>query len=225
MIGIISDVHGNYPALKAVLTKLDAAGCEKIISLGDVSGYYCMVNECIKEFRERNIVNILGNHDSYIIHNGRCERSYTVNICLDYQRKILTEENVNWLKQSVTCIKEQGMWMVHGGWNDYVDEYVRDFSFLDESNAEIDMYISGHTHIQKKIEGKCAIYFNPGGVGQPRDHIPTAAYAIVDDERKIILARTEYDIDYIFYEMKKAGFDERISSCLYSGVKIGEDGR
>ncbi|URK88617.1 ATP-grasp domain-containing protein [Rhizobium sp. RCAM05350] len=33
MIGIISDVHGNLPALKAVLEKIDALGCETIISL------------------------------------------------------------------------------------------------------------------------------------------------------------------------------------------------
>ena len=52
VIAIISDVHGNYPALKAVLAEIDNIGCNRIISLGDVSGYYCMVNECIEEFRK-----------------------------------------------------------------------------------------------------------------------------------------------------------------------------
>ena len=113
MIGIISDIHGNYPALSAVLEKLDKAGCRKIISLGDVSGYYCMVNECIQELRERGIVNIMGNHDSYIVHNGRCERSYTVNICLDHQRRILTEENLAWLGKSVDYIRGRN---VDGTW-------------------------------------------------------------------------------------------------------------
>ena len=225
MIGIISDVHGNYPALMAVLAKLEDAGCERIISLGDVSGYYCMVNECIQEFRKRGIVNIMGNHDSYIVNNGRCNRSRTVNECLDYQRKILKEENVKWLMQSVDYIKENDIWMVHGGWNDYVDEYVDDYSFLDNPNSEIKLYISGHTHVQKFVKGKYARYFNPGGVGQPRDHISTAAYALVDENRNVILERTEYDIHRIFFEMKKAGFDERVSSCLYQGVKIGGDGK
>ena len=225
MLGIISDVHGNYPALKAVLEKLDAAGCKEIISLGDVCGYYCMVNECIETLRERNVKNIIGNHDFYIIHNGKCERSYSVNVCLDYQRKILTEKNLEWVKESVSYIKKDDMWMVHGGWNDYVDEYISDFSFLDEKNADTNLFISGHTHVQKQVVGKNATYFNPGSVGQPRDHIPTAAYAIIDDEKNIFLNRTEYDIDEIDFAMRKAGFAERFTSCLYHGMKIGEDGR
>ncbi len=64
MIAIISDVHGNYPALKAVLCEIDKMGCEHIISLGDVSGYYCMVNECINEFRKRNIINFFKKLDN-----------------------------------------------------------------------------------------------------------------------------------------------------------------
>ena len=223
MIGIISDIHGNYPALEAVLKKLDAAGCNRIISLGDVSGYYCMVNQCIEELRERSIVNIMGNHDSYIVYNRRCERSYTVNVCLDYQREILTEANIGWLKLSVPFIRENGIWMVHGGWSDYVDEYVTDFSFLDKKNEDIKIYMSGHTHIQKRVDGESAVYLNPGAVGQPRDHIASAAYAIIDDNGMIYLERAEYDIDHIVYEMKRAGFPERLSSCLYSGVRIGED--
>lgn len=225
MIGLISDIHGNFPALQAVLEKLDKVGCDRIISLGDVSGYYCMVNECIEELRKREIVNIMGNHDSYIVYNEKCGRSYTVNVCLDYQRKILKTENLTWLKQSEPYIRENGMWLVHGGWHDYVDEYVADFSFLDEGNADIRMYVSGHTHVQKRIDGKYASYINPGSVGQPRDHIPTAAYAVIDEKGTVCLKRTEYDIERIVYAMEEAGFQERVSSCLYSGVKIGEDGK
>ena len=79
MIAIISDAHGNYPALKAVLSEIDKLNCGRIISLGDVSGYYCMVNECIDEFRRRNIVNLMGNHDYYVLGRVDCPRSYTVN--------------------------------------------------------------------------------------------------------------------------------------------------
>lgn len=226
MTGIISDIHGNYPALEAVLKKLDASGCDRIISLGDVCGYYCMVNECIEELRERGVKNIMGNHDFYIVNNGKCGRSFTVNLCLDYQRRVLKEANLEWLRKSVPYIKEHGAWMVHGGWNDYVDEYVTDFSFLDQEQQDgALLYISGHTHIQKFIIGKYAKYLNPGAVGQPRDHMPTAAFAMVDETGEIHLERTEYDIERICYEMQKAGFQERVSSCLYSGVKIGEDGK
>lgn len=222
MIGILSDVHGNYPALLAVLNEMDRAGCSRILSLGDVSGYYCMVNECIEEFRRRGILNIMGNHDSYLVNNGRCPRSNTVNFCLDYQRKILKPENMDYLRQSVSYIKEGSMWLVHGGWSDYVDEYVSDFSFLNES-TETALFISGHTHIQKEVAGQFARYYNPGAVGQPRDHLPTAGYLLIDDSGDVMLKRTAYDIDWIAAEMDRAGFQKRATSCLYRGMRIGED--
>lgn len=224
MIGIISDIHGNYPALCAVLSELDRCGCEEIISLGDVCGYYCMINECIEELRKRNVLNIMGNHDYYILNNESCGRSYTANICLDYQRKVLKKENIAWLKKSVKHLKRDNMWMVHGGWHDFLDEYITDFSFLDDETSNIDIYISGHTHVQKMVKGKHAIYINPGSVGQPRDGIPSAAYGIIHKTGQIELKRTAYNIDEIAAKMQEVGFHKRISSCLYRGVKIGDDG-
>lgn len=223
MLGIISDIHGNYPALQAVLTKLDKLGCKDIISLGDVCGYYCMVNECINELKDRGITNILGNHDFYIVNNEKCGRSYSANLCLDYQRKILTKDNIEWLKKSVTYIRMDNMWLVHGGWHDYLDEYVTDFSFLDKENTGISIYISGHTHVQKRVDGEWAVYFNPGSVGQPRDYDSRAAYATINGMGEIKLERVEYDVECIDYAMKRAGFPKRISSCLYDGTKIGEN--
>lgn len=225
MIGIISDIHGNYPALKAVLDELDAIGCREIISLGDVCGYYCMVRQCIKELRERNIPNILGNHDAYVLQGISCGRSFTANLCLDYQRSVLSAEDLDWLKASRSDIKRNHMWFVHGGWKDYLDEYLENFDFLDRPNNDIKLYGSGHTHVQKKTEGKHAVYFNPGSVGQPRDYDSRAAYAIIENDYSVLLKRVRYDIDKIAFEMKKAGFQERVFSCLYHGMKIGEDGK
>lgn len=220
MIGVISDVHGNYPALKAVLEDMDSIGCKEVISLGDICGYYCMINECIDEMHSRNIVNILGNHDSYIVNGTSCGRSNTANRCLDYQRKVLKNNNLEWIKKSVPYIKRDSVWMVHGGWNDYVDEYIKDFSFLDRK-SQTKLYISGHTHVQKEVKGKYATYINPGSVGQPRDGECTAAYAIIEDG-KWHLRRVKYDIDAIVLAMKQAGFGDYETECLYYGRKIGE---
>lgn len=220
MIGIISDVHGNYPALKAVLEDMDRIGCTEIISLGDVCGYYCMINECVDELRHRSIVNILGNHDSYIVNNTSCGRSNTANRCLDYQRKVLRKDNLEWIKKSVPYVKKESIWMVHGGWNDFVDEYVNDFSFLD-IKSQISLYVSGHTHIQKEVKGKYATYINPGSVGQPRDYECTAAYAIIENGN-VSLRRVKYDIDAVAFAMKQAGFGTYETECLYYGCKIGE---
>ena len=51
MIAIISDIHGNYEALKAVLNHIDKINIKEIYCLGDIVGYYPQVNECCDELR------------------------------------------------------------------------------------------------------------------------------------------------------------------------------
>ena len=135
MIAVISDVHGNFPALKAVLEEIDKLGCEKIISLGDVAGYYCAVNECIDEFRRRSIINMMGNHDSYLLGLGKCPRSLTVNQCIDYQRQIITVKNIEYLKKSPLAYLNNTISARHGGWSDPIDEYIENFDFSIRSLA------------------------------------------------------------------------------------------
>src|SRR4051812_5590096 len=121
MIAIISDIHGNYPALMAVLREIEVMACEQIFSLGDVAGYYCMINECISELRKRKIPNVMGNHDHYLAHSEGCPRSNSANVCLDYQRKVVLPKNLEWLSQSPPSMKINNMSLVHGGWNDPLD--------------------------------------------------------------------------------------------------------
>lgn len=97
-IGLISDIHGNYEALKVVLETLDQMSISEIYCLGDVVGYYSQVNECCDELRSRNIPCVMGNHDWYMASGGFCPRSESVNDCLAYQRKIISPENLKWLK-------------------------------------------------------------------------------------------------------------------------------
>lgn len=221
MIAILSDVHGNYPALQAVLDDIDRKGCNQIVSLGDVSGYYCMINECINEFRRRGIVNILGNHDAYILGMGRCPRSNTVNKIIEYQKKIITEDNLAYLRASLWGIDNNQFSARHGGWNDPLDEYIDSFNFHEVRDKKGNIFCSGHTHIQKLIDSGRNVYFNPGSVGQPRDRNPKAAYTIIDDDLKIHMNRITYDIDEIAKRMMEEGFEERTYNCLYLGVKIG----
>ena len=51
-IAFISDIHGNYEALKVVLDYLDINKINTIYSLGDVVGYYCQVNEVCESYKK-----------------------------------------------------------------------------------------------------------------------------------------------------------------------------
>lgn len=220
ILAVISDVHGNYPALQAVLAELDMINCEKIIFLGDVAGYYCMINECIVALRERNVLHVMGNHDYYLISDGACPRSNTANICLNYQKRILTARNRQWLTESTGMICSQNACFMHGGLQDPLDEYLYDVdeSYFSQRNEQF--FFSGHTHIQELIYFSEKVYCNPGSVGQPRDGDPRAAFALFSGER-IEIRRVPYDIQSISSEMNKAGFDSYFYSNLFSGSRIG----
>lgn len=218
MKAIISDIHGNDVALQAVLRSIDGQGVDEIYCLGDIVGYYSQVNECCEELRKRKIKCILGNHDWYMACGTQCERSQSVNDCLTYQRKILTRENLAWLRSLPVTIICDDFCMVHGGWKNPIDEY------LDPSEEYFQSFpngafFSGHTHraVVRQIR-KGLLYCNPGSVGQPRDGDNRASYALYDDVQCHIV-RVPYDYKIVGEQMERAGFSSYYYGCLYDGSR------
>ena len=219
MIGIISDIHGNHVALEAVLARLDEMGVTETICLGDVAGYYSQINQCCETLRSRGIFTLMGNHDYYLAKNEECPRSNSANRCLDYQRSIISKDNLEWLSSLYSKTEKHGISIVHGGWNDPLDEYVRP-SREYFSAFPGQYFASGHTHVPCIFSDGGKIYCNPGSVGQPRDGNPEAAFATWDGSA-FSLFRTEYDIAAIQQHMASAGFDRYFYENLAMGTQIG----
>lgn len=219
MIGIISDVHGNYAALMAVLDALDRMRVSEIICLGDTAGYYCQINECCDALRGRGIFSLQGNHDWYLSSEEGCPRSTSANRCLAYQRDVVTEENLAWLATLKPRAHLYGIDFVHGGWNDPLDEY-----FAPEPGyfAQIpgNYFASGHTHVQLLWSQDGKTYCNPGAVGQPRDGNPDAGFAVWDG-RQFKLFRVPYDVNATQRAMRDAGFEPYYYDNLAIGARIG----
>jgi putative phosphoesterase len=220
MLAILADIHGNYPALQAVLDRIDGLGCERVISLGDVAGYYAQPNECIQVLRERNILNLMGNHDSYLVTGASCPRSQSANDCLNYQRKVIAEDNLKWLARSPLSQILGEISMVHAGWSDPLDEYIVnpvENYFRDLPGT---IFLSAHTHVPLVRTLGEKIYANPGSVGQPRDGDPRAAFAVLDG-RRVGIKRVAYDIEATAQAMRDAGFSPYYYSNLFVGARIG----
>lgn len=219
MIGIISDIHGNYVALSAVLGRLDEMGVSEVICLGDVGGYYSQINQCCEELQSRKIFSLMGNHDWYLASGEGCPRSDSANRCLDYQRAVISDANRGWLASLTPKAQIGALSIVHGGWNDPLDEYVRPsldyFCRLDGT-----LFSSGHTHVPCVWKGEGITYCNPGAVGQPRDGDPRASFAIFDGS-EFSLHRVDYDFTLVQAEMKRAGFDPYFYENLSLGARIG----
>jgi putative phosphoesterase len=217
-IAIISDIHGNYEALKIVLNKIDEMNISEIYCLGDVVGYYSQVNECCDELRKRNIPSLMGNHDWYMAGGGYCPRSRSVNDCLAYQRKVITPENLNWVKTFQLQFEINNIKMVHGGWADPIDEYLTEPNEEYFSKVEGEIFFSGHTHLQTLQNFTNKTYCNPGSVGQPRDGDPRAAFATIENNT-IALHRVEYNMEKVFDLMDKAGFNDYYYGSLKTGAR------
>lgn len=215
MIAIISDIHGNYTALKEVFNSIDRMGIKDIYCLGDVVGYYTQINECCEELQKRNVKCIMGNHDWYMVAKSFCPRSQSVNDCLAYQGKIIKEENLYWLSTFPVLMKIGELSMVHGGWTDPIDEYLEP-TIEYFTKIEGKYFASGHVHIQVVKEFGDKVYCNPGSVGQPRDGDNRAAFATFDNQ-KFVLHRVEYDFSEVGVLMEQAGF----SGYYYGGLKTG----
>jgi predicted phosphodiesterase len=220
MLGIVTDIHGNFPALQAVIAELDRLGCDRIISLGDVTGYYAEPDRCIDLLVEWDAIQLLGNHDEYLVSGSGCPRSRVVSDLLRHQVKAVTAEHIAMLSNLRPNFEEGENSFVHGGWVDPLDEYLYRLSpgMLPDGYRR---FFCGHTHVQKLVDFEGKTFCNPGSVGQPRDGDPRAAFAVLNGDQ-ISLHRVAYDIDRTVAAMRAAGFDEEwLWKNLYIGAQIG----
>jgi putative phosphoesterase len=217
MIAILSDIHGNYVALEQVLKAVDKMGITEIYCLGDIVGYYPQVNEVCDALRQRGAKCVIGNHDWYMVADSFCDRSQTVNDTLAYQKKIITKENLEWLKSLPVHQEFEGLSMVHGGWTDPIDEYLEpNKEYFDKVGGKY--FASGHKHIQRLEDYGDKVYCNPGSVGQPRDNDNRAAFATWDGA-KFELHRVAYDFEAVGKLMETAGFSGYYYQRLATGAK------
>ncbi|MDI9408455.1 MAG: metallophosphoesterase family protein [Candidatus Pacebacteria bacterium] len=217
-LAIISDIHGNYEALKSVLAAIDGQGISDIYCAGDVVGFYSQVNECCDELRRRKVQTVMGNHDWYMASGGFCARGKAVNDCLRYLRTVIRPDNISWLRGLPVQLFFEQIQMVHGGWSDPIDEYlIPSAEYFDRIEGRF--FVSGHRHIQSVERFGDKLYCNPGSVGQPRDNDPRAAFAVFDGS-EFTLHRVDYNMQPVFDLMDAAGFSDYYYRCLMNGTKI-----
>lgn len=190
-LGLIADIHGNSPALKAVLSRLHET-VDHILFLGDLCGYYYFVNDCLELWDENKITSVRGNHDDVLLQSYAAgdipdmEYQKRYGTALERSRKSLSEKRrgliESWPVQRELMMGQTSISMFHGTpWDPLQGRVYPDFAEWERFSAcKSDVIVMGHTHypLYKIWHDKRII--NPGSVGQPRDRSGKAQYAVLD---------------------------------------------
>jgi len=215
-IAILSDIHANIIALRAVISDVERNKCQHLFVLGDLVGYYYWPKEVVEFFMENeNCTIIRGNHEDILLrvqrdkhYSEKCYQKYGsgFNLCITN----LSSIQLSWLSElpesKVINIDGLKIALFHGS-DKHTNEYLYpDLSIqrVNEMASEYDFIFTGHTHYPVVFSSGNTIIANPGSVGQPRDIGSLASYAILNSENKALtFHRVPFDSRSICQVTKK----------------------
>ena len=219
---VISDIHGNIDALRALDESFD-----NVILIGDIVDYGPDPAACVDFLRGKNIFRARGNHDHAVAFCVDCETAAGPYRALslasrDYTMKILDAGQKRWLGEAETAVwVNHGalrMFACHGAPSNHMYKYLST-KLTDEelarevASVEADIILVGHTHkpFIKQVDGKLLV--NVGSVGQPRDGVARICYAIIEDGEPEI-RRADYDVTAAVSKTKSLPLDENLREQL-----------
>lgn len=241
---IFSDVHGNLPALRAVLRAARELGADSYLFLGDVIGYGPFPKQCIEVLAHLpNAILLRGNHDQIIADRASDETfNRYARAAAEWTQQQLSDYDRAWLKALPLEYRGENWLALHGAPIDperlyaYVYEmtYEENLSILEQ--MEMPVCFHGHTHVRivhrrrKQLDEKVKqpsitlfepatyLLINPGSVGQPRDNDPKAAFALWEHAtQQVHFHRVEYAIGEIAEAIRQAG----LPSDLIGRLEVG----
>jgi len=237
---VIADIHANLAALEAVLTDVEKdSAIAEIWCLGDIVGYGPDPHRCIEIIEKRCSACIAGNHDWAAIDKiDSSSFNPDAAVAIEWTSRQLKTGDIHFLESLPMTLEKKSFTLAHGSPHDPIWEYIlspqdaeKSLGFFKTPNCFI-----GHSHSPAWFEctrscsrhgflqdtsiklGKRRHLITPGSVGQPRDGIPDAAYAIYDsDAETVTLRRIPYDIAETQQRMQDAGLPEWLIGRLAEG--------
>ena len=243
---VISDIHGNWEALEAVLEAASNDSVDHVLVLGDLVGYGASPNQVVEKVSEvtskKSVVR--GNHDKVVagIEEGGGFNS-VARLAVQWTCNQLSAENLEYVRRlPMGPVKvAAGLVICHGSPLDE-DEYIISLEDAERvfTRHSARMTFFGHTHVPTllaadderisvstlegdartiEVEPGKRYLINPGSVGQPRDRDPRAAYLIYDSkERRIIWRRQEYELERAQRRILDAGLPQVLAYRLAAGL-------
>jgi putative phosphoesterase len=237
-IAVITDIHGNLPALEASLDAIDAISVDRIYCGGDLVGYGPHPNEVCALIEDREIPTIYGNYDYAIARDLEdCGCAYVT----QHDRE-LGQQSVVWTLAHTDqrskdfmrglpfdlrfSLGDQSVHLVHGSprkVNEYLFEDKPASLYQRLAAAEdANVLVFGHTHKPWVNAFGGVLFVNCGSVGKPKDGDPRGAFAILEPGQdggvQVTIERVAYDHETAAREVEAAGLPVEFAHKLLTAA-------
>lgn len=246
-IAIISDIHGNLTALKAVLDdiKNNNTKVNEIFCLGDLVGYNPEPDKTVKLIKKSCDIVIAGNHDKSMVDEVDTRWfKFSIKKSIQWTKENLSKESLEYLdllklREDVT-IGDYKLILAHGSpklsspfqyiFNEYDIKNIEPLIF----NSNI-LFI-GHTHVPScylnqgtkweknknrniEIDPNRNYVINVGSVGQPRDGNPKSSYVVFNpNNNHLEFRRVKYNIEEVKQKFIETDLPREFAERLEQGI-------
>jgi predicted phosphodiesterase len=189
-------VHGNLPALEAVIADARAAGADSFMLGGDYVVFGARPRETVARLRELDAVAIRGNTDRWLEDSSDAPEGAIVKRSLAWCRDELGPGLAHEFATMAETEPLDRALLCHASPSSDMETFAPEPSGADDellSDADPEVIVFGHSHLQFMRTAGDRLLVNPGSVGIPFDGDRRAAYALWDGGRAFELQRVEYD--------------------------------
>lgn len=234
-IAILSDIHGNLPALDAVLADIATRQPDARYCLGDLVGYAAFPNEVTARIRAEGIPTIMGNYDDGVgFDRDECGCAYKHPLeqqlgerSLAWTKAAVTPEHKAFLRTLATEIRfevdGQRVLLVHGSprrINEYLfeDRPLASFQRL-AASSQADIIVFGHTHRPYTKLVDDVLFVNAGSVGKPKDGDWRACYIILEPGAAdpVQFIRLPYDVQRAAAAIRASDLPDQFAADIETG--------
>jgi predicted phosphodiesterase len=225
VLGILYDIHGNLPALEAVLAEADREPIDEWLLGGDYCAFGPWPVETLARLRElKNATWLRGNGERWLVDPPTempAEQRDFILAALASAIAELPEADVDALVGLPTLADREDAFYCHGSPLSDVESFPTepadgDLRLL--AGVKERQVVFGHSHIQFRRGGPAETdLVNPGSVGMPLDGDTRAAWAIRGEGGELEFRRTTYDITPAVAKMRGYDWGERVAQRLLNG--------
>ncbi len=217
-IALISDIHGNLPALEAVLHDIQKCGVDQIICLGDLANGGPFPAECVVAIQSLGLVTLQGNHELYVLNQAPgLEATDPTWRTVQWTQRQLSQELLDYLAGlplsytlpcgDAVCFHASPLNQFWGFLPAHTNQEVAErMNELDN----VTLFV-GHTHCPLYRLWSNTWIVNCGSAGMPLDGSPHAKYCIAtyrNDRWQIEFRAVTYDVEKVMRAYDQRGLQQ-----------------